>query len=104
MTTQNAVAPRNGLATTSLIFGILALVGGFFITFLGGILGLVSIITGVIALGQIKQQGSTGKGIAIAGIVFGILAFVWVFVYFFILGPAILNAFNTINNSLQSVP
>jgi hypothetical protein len=55
----------NGLAIAALVCGIL---GGCF-----GITGIVAIVLGAVALGQIKQSGQEGKGLAIAGIVLGAL-------------------------------
>ena len=57
------VPPRNnGLAIASLVLGIL------WLWWLGSILAL---IFGYVALGQIKQRGESGKGMAVAGIVLG---------------------------------
>ncbi|OMC14715.1 DUF4190 domain-containing protein [Mycobacterium sp. SP-6446] len=53
----------NGLAITSLVcslFGWLCIIGG-----------ILGIILGVLALGQIRQSGQGGRGLAIAGIVIG---------------------------------
>ncbi|QDQ95606.1 DUF4190 domain-containing protein [Rhodococcus sp. WB9] len=54
----------NGLAIASLITSI---VGGCFY----GLGSIVGIILGIIALGQIKQSGQEGRGLAIAGIAIG---------------------------------
>lgn len=54
----------NGLATASLILGIL----GFF---LYGIPSIVGLILGLVALKQIKDHGQAGRGLAITGIVLG---------------------------------
>lgn len=53
----------NGLAIASLVcslFGWLCVIGG-----------ILGIILGVLALGQIRQSGQGGRGLAIAGIVIG---------------------------------
>ncbi|MGR0319199.1 DUF4190 domain-containing protein [Agromyces sp. ZXT2-3] len=68
------------------VLAIVSLVSSFFIS-------LVAIITGHIALSQIKKTGEQGRGLAIAGLIIGyiglvvgiILAIVW----FAILGAAI---------------
>lgn len=54
----------NGLAIASLITSI---VGGCFY----GVGSIVGIILGIVALGQIKQSGQEGRGLAIAGIAIG---------------------------------
>lgn len=57
----------NGLAIASLVLGILGLFGGFIVV--GGVLGLIAIILGAIALSK-KQS----KGMSITGVVTGALA------------------------------
>lgn len=106
MTTLENTSPKNGLATVSLVIGILSALVSFFLAFAplwGALLGLIAIVLGVMALGQIKVQGAQGRGQAIAGIVLGALGILWVIVYFFVLGPIIYNTFQTINNSLNNV-
>lgn len=61
-----------GMAVASLVLGILGLLTSAFL--LGGLLGLVAIILGIIALGKIKRGEAGGRGMAIGGIVTGILA------------------------------
>lgn len=78
---QAIVSRTSGLATTSLVLGILG-----FLTF--GLTGIVAIILSHLALSQIrKAEGRlTGKGIAIAGLVtgcFSILILVGLVVAFF---------------------
>ena len=78
-----AAAP-NGQKTN--VLAIVSLVSSFFIS-------IVGIITGHIALSQIKKTGEQGRGLAIAGLIIGyiglvvgiILAIVW----FAIIGAAI---------------
>jgi hypothetical protein len=82
-------SPRtNGLAVTSLITGICALVCGIgswiccFLVFLAAplsfALSAVSIPTGIVGIAQIKKSGGAlgGNGMAIAGLICGILALV----------------------------
>ncbi|HUQ62426.1 MAG TPA: DUF4190 domain-containing protein [Acidimicrobiales bacterium] len=52
----------NGLAIAALVCGIL---WGF------GVLAIVAVVFGIIALKQIKTRGETGNGLAIAGIILG---------------------------------
>jgi hypothetical protein len=60
----------SGLAIASLVCGICA----FFIPFLGIILGILGIVFGFVAIGQIgREPYLRGKGMAIAGLVCGIV-------------------------------
>lgn len=83
----NASAPSYGAPTQKTnVLAIVSLVSSFFIS-------IVGIITGHIALSQIKKTGEQGRGLAIAGLIIGyiglvvgiILAIFW----FAILGAAI---------------
>lgn len=56
------VNTTNGMAVASMVLGIV------WVYWIGSILALVF---GYIALGQIKQRGQQGRGMAIAGIVLG---------------------------------
>lgn len=55
--------PTEGLATASLVLGIM----GFFC----GITSIPAIVTGHLALARIKENGSQGHGLAIGGLIFG---------------------------------
>jgi predicted acyltransferase len=106
MNTGNPAPARNKLATTSLVVGIFALL--FAIIFLyglfGALLGIVSIVIGFVALKQIKAQGTTGKGLATAGIVLGVVTLIWSFIFVpLVLGPIIGDVFSTINASLSGL-
>jgi uncharacterized membrane protein len=62
--------PTNGLATASLVMGILS----WFCCGLGVIFGVLAIVFGFVALSQIRDRpNQAGKPMAIAGIVLGIL-------------------------------
>ena len=83
----NASAPAYGAPTQKTnVLAIVSLVSSFFIS-------IVGIITGHIALSQIKKTGEQGRGLAIAGLIIGyiglvvgiILAIFW----FAVLGAAI---------------
>jgi uncharacterized protein YacL len=84
----NASSPSYGAPASQKtnVLAIVSLVSSFFIS-------IVGIITGHIALSQIKKTGEQGRGLAIAGLIIGyiglvvgiILAIVW----FAILGAAI---------------
>lgn len=60
-------AGTNGLAITSLIFGIISWI------ILPVIGGLVAVITGHIARAQTKRQEQSGAGLALAGLILGYL-------------------------------
>jgi hypothetical protein len=61
--------PSKGLATTSLVLGIVSLAGGG-ITI---ILPLLAVVFGAIPLNQGKGTQWDGKGMAVAGLVMGII-------------------------------
>lgn len=69
----------NGFAIASLVC---SLVGWL----CGGILSIIGIVLGVVALNQIKQTGQQGRGLALAGIIVGavslVLGVIWAFMYF----------------------
>ncbi|MGO4691394.1 DUF4190 domain-containing protein [Glaciibacter sp. 2TAF33] len=76
------------------VLAIVSLVSAFFIS-------LVAIITGHIALGQIKKTGEQGRGLAIAGLVLGYVGFVGGLVVGIVIIALIASnpdAFNTVNS------
>ena len=79
-----AVARTNGMATTSLIFGIAAIPLDF-LAGLGIVPGVLGFIFGIIALRQIKQSGGTqgGRNLALTGLTIGAVVAVFdIFVAF----------------------
>lgn len=60
---NGAPGQRNTLALVSLILGIAG--------FVTGISALAAIVTGHIALSQIKKRGEEGRGMALAGLILG---------------------------------
>jgi len=94
MITEKVATARNGLATASLVLGILAFTPGF-----GFLFGIAAIITGIIALNQVKKQATKGQGFAITGIVLGCVPFVMILILT-LMGPMVRDIFNTINASL----
>lgn len=56
---------RNGMATTSLVTGIIGMLCVPIIA------SVIAVVTGHIALGQMKTQPATNRGNAIAGLVMG---------------------------------
>ncbi len=108
MTTEaTAVTPRSGLATASLIVGILTFIPGLLLSIIGSLIGLVAIVLGIIALIDISRNKTRGQGTAIAGLVLGALGALidpfFTIVVLMLLGPAIGNTFSSINNSLMMV-
>jgi hypothetical protein len=85
-----ANVPNNTMAVVSLVTGLGSFIAHL-IPFVGGLtLAVVAIITGHIALGQIKRTGEPGRGFAIAGLVIGyihigLLALVLIFFFGFFL-------------------
>lgn len=69
---RSARQPTNGLAIASLVVSL---------TCCGGVLG---IIFGHIALGQIKRTGEEGRGLALAGLIIGYVILALIVVYFFV--------------------
>ena len=68
------VAPTNGLATASLVLGILSLV--LFFTFvIAWVLGNLAVIFGGIGVSR-ANQGAPNRSMAVAGLVLGIAALV----------------------------
>ncbi len=63
---------RNGLAITSLVLGILALVTCW-LTFPGIILGILAVIFGGVALARARTDRVSNKGMAIAGLITGVV-------------------------------
>lgn len=63
-------SPQDGLATASLVFGIIGVLTALII--LGGLLGVVGIVLGIVALGR-RREGAR-KGMAVGGIVTGSIA------------------------------
>ena len=67
--------PRNGLAITSLVLGILALATSW-LALPGIILGVPAIIFGGIGLARARSDRVSNKGMAIAGLITGVLGLV----------------------------
>jgi len=93
MSTPEPIPPQPVQKKTNTL-AIVGFVLAFFLSFVGAILGIIS-------LNQIKQSGGAegGKGLAIAAIVIGFLP-ILVIVILSLLGPAISNVFNNISGSL----
>ena len=75
-----APPPNNGLATASMVLGIIGIV-------FCGFTSILAIIFGHVAQSQIKRTGEGGAGMATAGLVMGyIVTAIWVVIWIFYLG------------------
>jgi hypothetical protein len=75
-----------GIAVASFVTGIVSLMFGWFCMF--PILGLVAVVLGMIALGQMRNSPNPpGRGLAIGGVIMGgiNLAFILLWILWFIL-------------------
>ncbi|WP_433465449.1 DUF4190 domain-containing protein [Spirillospora sp. CA-128828] len=79
--------PTNGMATASLVCGLI----GFFAC---GITSILAVIFGHVSLGQIKRTGEGGHGMAVTGLILGYLISAgWLLILlFYILGIAMFAA------------
>ncbi len=86
MSEESNVNSRNNLAIISFVLGIVSFLLTLSARFELGILFFIAtLITGVIALRQIKEQSTKGKGLVIAGIVLPALLVFWAILTFTIL-------------------
>ncbi|WP_395111411.1 DUF4190 domain-containing protein [Actinomadura sp. SCN-SB] len=75
-----APPPNNGMATASMVLGIIGIV-------FCGFTSILAIIFGHVAQSQIKRTGEGGAGMATAGLVMGyIVTAIWVVIWIFYLG------------------
>lgn len=87
--------PRNGLGLAALIVGIvsllLAIIPGV------GLIGVVAVVLGVIALVRVRRGVATNRGVSITGVVLGglavVAAVVWLVVIFVFLGSDTFQGF-----------
>ena len=97
--------PSAALAITALVLGIFAFFTG--LLFIGGALGLVSVILGIISLKKVKAGTASGKGMAITGIILGalgIIATIGMIIFFTWAAAEAQNCVNTgVRNSDGSV-
>lgn len=84
-----------GLAVASLVLGILGLLTSWLG---GGVLGLVAVILGIVALGKIKRGEAGGRGMALGGIITGILAMLVTILIVVTVGAFFANNKDEINN------
>jgi hypothetical protein len=70
-----AARPRSGLGVAALVVGVASLVAALsFVLFPLGVLGLIAVVLGAIALTPSRKRQASNSGQAFAGIVCGILA------------------------------
>lgn len=75
-----AVAPTNGMATASMVLGLI----GFFAC---GVTSVLAVIFGHVAQSQIKRTGEGGSGMAVTGLILGyIVTAGWVLFWIFYIG------------------
>jgi len=72
----NPQVPASGMATASMVLGILGVLGGWCLL---GIPCIIAVVCGHIALTQTKDGSKSGRGQAVAGLIMGYL----------VVGPAI---------------
>lgn len=82
--------PRtSGMAVASLVCGIIALCLSWilFVNFAAAVAGVLALVFGLVANGQVKNGAGAvgGKGLAVAGIVLGVVALVIVLLYYTVL-------------------
>lgn len=84
------LSPSQSLAVTSLCLGIASVTVGW-CCYLGVLLSPAALITGFIAISQIKKdpRSYSGRGLAIGGIVTGLVYFVGLFLIIVLYGAAI---------------
>jgi Domain of unknown function (DUF4190) len=63
---------RNGLGTTSLVLGLLALISSWLT--IGLVVGIAAVVTGLLARARVARGEATNRGMAIAGIALGVVA------------------------------
>ncbi|NVO01888.1 MAG: hypothetical protein HXX09_04230 [Bacteroidetes bacterium] len=94
-TTQATPAPSgsNGMATTSLILGIVGFVLSFIpiINVFGILLDITAVILGAVGMGKAKKVGK-GKGGAMVGLILGALGIIIFVIMYFVLAAAVSDA------------
>lgn len=94
--TRMPIIKTNTLAIISLVFGIVGLAGCVCCGGVGGIIvGLPTVVLGVIAWNQIKQNpGEKGKELAMIGIVLGLIEIVLGVIVAIVAGAAFVSIWN----------
>jgi uncharacterized protein YacL len=93
-------APRNGIGTAALVFGIIGLITCW--TVIGGlVLGLLAAILGFVGRGRANRGEATNGGSAVAGVVLGLVSVVVAIVLIAVGATFLVHHKKDINN-LQS--
>ncbi|WP_348788538.1 DUF4190 domain-containing protein [Leifsonia sp. NPDC080035] len=82
-----AVAPYGYAAPRTNTLAIVSLVSAF-------VVSIVAVITGHIALSQIKRTGETGRGLALAGLIIGYVGVGFTVLFFIIWLAAVVSLLN----------
>ncbi|MCW1958314.1 MAG: DUF4190 domain-containing protein, partial [Mycobacterium sp.] len=70
-------AGTNSLAVTSLVLSVFGL-----LPFCGFLFSIAGIVTGAIAMGQVKRTGQDGYGLAVAGLAIGVITLLLAIIMF----------------------
>ena len=103
--------PSSGLAITSMVLGIVGILGSLFSCCCGVlaaapgvVLGIAAVITGIIALNKVKDGSGEGKGMAMAGVICGavsILLGIVLIVVIFAFGPVMMEQMQEMQQQMQ---
>ena len=76
---QATTGRRNGMGTTALVLGVVALVLVLLLLFspLGALLGLLAVLFGIIGLIRVNRREADNRGQAVAGLITGALALIF---------------------------
>tara|TARA_B110000285_G_C14717467_1_gene420600 strand:- start:224 stop:559 length:336 start_codon:yes stop_codon:yes gene_type:complete len=106
---MSEVQKKNGMATASLVLGILSIVL-FFTSWLAIVMGILAIIFGVVAKNKIKADpdlahtGGAAKGGIIMGIIGIVIVIIMIIVVAMFFVAVVGNAdFSELNNSLREL-
>lgn len=71
-------APGSGLAVTSLVLGILAVLGCWIplVNVVTILMGVAALVTGLVAIARVRKGTGGGRGLGVAGVMLGIVAVV----------------------------
>jgi membrane-bound ClpP family serine protease len=74
-----ATGRRNGMGTTALVLGVVALVLVLLLLFspLGALLGLLAVLFGILGLIRVNRREADNRGQAVAGLITGALALIF---------------------------
>lgn len=98
-------SPSNGMGTTALVLGILAIVLAFvpILGFVSYPLAILGIVFGLVGLRRVSRRRATNRGVALTGLISSVLGFVLVIVSTITYVGAINAGVQGVNNSLNAV-